>query len=106
MKSLLKVVTWVTGLLTGLGISVGVVKFGEWILGRIFDEEGVFAETHPVLTIGICVIYIAVSVLVPFWLITEVVFRVCDKICNAIDKKFDRHIEVNSEDENLEWLDE
>lgn len=105
MKSLLKVVTWITGMLTALGISVGVVKVGEWILGKIFDEEGVFVEKHPTISVLICVAYIAISVFVPFWLITEVIFRVCDKVCNAIDKKFDKHIEVNSEDEDLEWLD-
>ena len=101
MKSLLKVVTWITGLLTGLGISMGVVKVGEWILNKVFDEEGVFAEEHPVLTILICVLYIATSVLIPFWLITEVIFKVCDKICDKIDEKFNKHIEVGNEDE--EW---
>lgn len=104
MKTLLKVVTWCTGLLTGLGISMGVVKVGEWILGKIFDEDGVFAEEHPALSIGICVLYIAVSILVPFWLVTDVVFKVCTKICEKIDKKFDKHIEINDEEtEDMEW---
>lgn len=106
MKTLLKGVTWVTGLFAGLGISMGVVKIGEWILNRLFDEDGVFVEKHPALSIGICVIYIAVSILVPFWLVTDVVFKLCTKICEKIDKRFDKHIEMTetTEDEE-EWLD-
>ncbi len=106
MKNLLKAVTWITGLLGGLGISMGIVKIGEWILSKIFDDEGVFAETHPFITILICCIYIAVSAFVPFWLITEVIYKVCDKICSAIDKKFDKHVEMaeTEDDGDLEWL--
>ena len=105
MKSLLKVVTWLTGMFTSIGISFGVVKLGEWILGKIFGEDGEFVEKHPTISVLICVAYIAISALVPFWLITEVVFKVCTGICDKIDKKFEKHIEVSSEDENLEWLD-
>ncbi len=99
MKNLLKVVTWITGVLTGLGISIGVAKFGGWILTFIFDEDGVFVEKHPIISIEICVLYIVISALVPFWLVTEVIFKLCIKISDKIDEKFDKP----SEDDEKDW---
>lgn len=99
MKNLLKVVTWITGILSGLGISIGVAKFGGWILTFIFDEDGVFAEKHPIISVEICVLYIVISALVPFWLVTEVIFKLCIKISGKIDEKFDKP----SEDDEKDW---
>lgn len=102
MKNLLKVVTWITGILSGLGISIGVAKFGAWILTFIFDEEGVFAEKHPIISVEIAVLYIVISALVPFWLVTEVIFKLCIKISDKIDERFDWNTKDNEDDEK-DW---
>lgn len=99
MKKLaLKVLSIVGASLTLAGGGYGLLMlFGKILAGKLTDE---YIDAHPVKGWFYCIGGLLIIVVVPFYVLWNVVWGISEKIEKKIDEMRDKHIDI-SEDE--EW---